>query len=50
MTDLGNKTNSSKIDRGFSCQFVFHQPKRCKKADQCLNYLIKMKYHFVINH
>ena len=49
MTDLGNKANSSKIDRCFSCQFVFQQPKRFKKADQCLNYLIKMKDHFVIN-
>ena len=32
MTDLGNKANSSKIDRGFSCQFVSHQPKRFKKS------------------
>jgi len=49
MTDLGNDTNSSKIDGDFSCQPGLHQQKRYMRSRPTPKFYIKMKNHIAEN-
>ena len=49
MTDLGNDTNSSKIDGDFSCQPGLHQQKRYMRSRPTPKFYIKMKNRITEN-